>query len=429
MFRVVLLASCAWALTACASVGNLAAVNKKETLGSGFNGNGSAPAGVFIDAEQRAVLSNKRADEDLRVVCAEPAPDALSAIAAQAGVSVSDISNAVSAEGGVSEAAANIGLRTQTIQTLRDGFYRVCEAYMNGLSDEQYSIMLRRFQTNMIALLAIEQLTGSVKGGDAVVSASAGSGLDYREQYLQRSAMASAEQTRLATEIQHTNDEIALLEQTNNQCYVGDATVGCSVNDIERRNRQVLDLRAQARAMERAQASAQATSDINAGLASTAPSASDSSAGGITGSWPSSPTYPPSYAVAEAVRDITMAIVQNDYGVQLCFEHLRTVSANGATALSEHCDDVMEAYVDQLENANEMRVEMQRAQAAIMQEVAIGGISVDEASQLMSSVFGIGAPAPSTARSSTLFMEPLAAPIVGVPAPPPPPPPPPPTRQ
>ncbi len=96
----------------------------------------------------------------------------------QAGVSVSDISNAVAAEGGVSEAAANIGLRTQTIQTLRDGFYRVCEAYMNGLSEEQYSIMLRRFQTNMIALLAIEQLTGAVKGGDAVVSASAGSGMD-----------------------------------------------------------------------------------------------------------------------------------------------------------------------------------------------------------------------------------------------------------
>ena len=418
MFRIGLLAVSAWALAGCASVGNLAAVNKKETLGSGFNGNGSAPAGVFIDAEQRAVLSNKRANEDLRVVCAEPAPDALSAIAAQAGISVSDISNAVSAEGGVSEAAANIGLRTQTIQTLRDGFYRVCEAYMNGLSEEQYSIMLRRFQTNMIALLAIEQLTGSVKGGDAVVSASAGSGLNYREQYLQRSAMASAEQTRLASEIRHTNDEIALLEETNNQCYVGNTTAGCSANDIERRNRQVLDLRAQARAMERAQASAQATSDINANLASSAPSASESSAGGLTGSWPSSPAYPPSYAVAEAVRDITMAIVQNDYGVQLCFEHLRTVSANGQTALSEHCDEVMNAYIDQLENANQMRVEMQRAQAAIMMEVAAGGMSVEDANQLMASMFG--ASNPTTAQASTPFMEPLAAPVVGAPPPPPP---------
>ncbi|MEO1553637.1 MAG: hypothetical protein AAFR82_06840 [Pseudomonadota bacterium] len=428
MFRISLLLFGAMALTACASVGNLAAVNKKETLGAGFNGNGSAPAGVFIDAEQRAVLSNKRSDSDLRVVCAEPAPDALSAIAAQAGVSVSDISNAVSAEGGVSEAAANIGLRTQTIQTLRDGFYRVCEAYMNGLSEEQYSIMLRRFQTNMIALLAIEQLTGSVKGGDAVVSASAGSGIDYREQYLQRAAMASAEQTRLVTEIQHTNEEIALLEETNNQCYVGGATAGCSANDIERRNRQVLDMRAQARAMERAQASAQATSDINSSLASTAPSATDSSAGGITGSWPSSPAYPPSYAVAEAVRDITMAIVQNDYGVQLCFEHLRTVDATAATALSQHCDEVMGAYVSQLRNNNEMRVEMQRAQAAIMQEVVAGGMSVGEANQLMASVFGIAASSPTTAQSTSELMEPVAMMVVRTPGEPMPPPPPPPTQ-
>ena len=222
MYRTVLLSCSALVLTACASIGNMAAVNKKETLGSGFGG--KAPAGVFIDAEQRAVLSNQRSDRDLRVVCAEPAPDALSAIAAQAGVSVSDISNAVSAEGGVSEAAANIGLRTQTIQTLRDGFYRVCEAYMNGLSEEQYSIMLRRFQTNMIALLAIEQLTGSVKGGDAVVSASAGSGMNYREQYLHRAAIASSEQTRLTTEIQHTNEEIGILEDVNAQCDNGSSS-------------------------------------------------------------------------------------------------------------------------------------------------------------------------------------------------------------
>ena len=257
MFRTLLLTGCALALSACASIGNLAAVNKKETIGSGFNS--KSPAGVFIDAEQRAVLSNRRADEDLRVVCAEPAPDALSAIAAQAGVSVSDISNAVSAEGGVSEAAANIGLRTQTIQTLRDGFYRVCEAYMNGLSQEQYSIMLRRFQTNMIALLAIEQLPGAVKGGDAVVSASAGRGMDFREQYLQRAAMASSEQTRLATEIEQTNEAISILEDVNAQCESGGFGDGCSASDVERRGREIRDLRAQRRAMERAQASAEAT--------------------------------------------------------------------------------------------------------------------------------------------------------------------------
>ncbi len=418
MFRIGLIALSALSLSACGSLGNLAAVNKKETLGSGMNGKGYAPAGVFIDAKQRAVLSNRRPDKDIRVVCAEPAPDALSAIAAQAGVSVSDISNAVSAEGGASEAAANIGLRTQTIQTLRDGFYRVCEAYMNGLSEEQYSIMLRRFQTNMIALLAIEQLTGSVKGGDAVVSASAGSGMNYREQYLQRAAMASSEQTRLSSEIEHTNEEITILEDVNAQCYGGVEEPGCSASDVERRSREITDLRAQRRSMERAQASAQATADTNNRLAETAPPVSESGAGGMTGSWPSTPAYPPSYAVAEAVRDITMAIVQNDYGVQLCFEHLRYVESEGETALSDRCKQVMDAYITQLENSNAMRVEMQRAQAALMQEVAEGFISVDEATQLAASLNSSLVSAPVTARSMSTFSDPVVA---APPAPPPPP--------
>ncbi|MEM9055315.1 MAG: hypothetical protein AAGB16_08310 [Pseudomonadota bacterium] len=401
MLRTCLLAMSALALSACASVGNLAAVNKKETLGSGFNGKGFAPAGVFIDAEQRAVLSNRRPDKNLRVVCAEPAPDALSAIAAQAGVSVSDLSTAVSAEGGVSEAAANIGLRTQTIQTLRDGFYRVCESYMNGLSEEQYSIMLRRFQTNMIALLAIEQLTGAVRGGDAVVSASAGSGMNYKEQYLQRAAIASAEQTRLAGEIERTNEDIQLLEDINAQCEGAMGEEGCSASEVERRGREIRDLRAQRRSMERAQDSAKSTEDTNNRLAETDQSATDSNAGGVTGSWPPSPGYPPSSAVADAVKEITMAIVQNDYGVQLCFEHLR-YQREEETALSESCKQVMNAYVKQLEDANAMRVEMQRAQAGILQGVVDGWIEIEDANALFESIrASADIPSPATARSMT----------------------------
>lgn len=388
MFRTSLVLLSAMSLVACASVGNLTAVNKKETLGSGYNGKGLSPAGVFIDAEQRAVLSNRRGKDvdDIRVVCAEPAPDALSAIAAQAGVSVSDISNAVSAEGGVSEAAANIGLRTQTIQTLRDGFYRVCEAYMNGLSEEQYAIMLRRFQTNMIALLAIEQLTGSVKGGDAVVSASAGSGMDFREQYLQRSAMASAEQSRLTIDIERTNEEISDLENINGQCDGAPDEPGCSGADVERRTREIRDLRAQRRAMERALSSAQATQTTNDRLAQSAPSASESNAGGITGSWPSGPVFPPSYAVADAVREITMAIVQNDYGVQLCFEHLRHIKNGERSALSSRCESVMDAYIQGLVDNNDLRRKMQEVQIKLANSVADGQVSPGAATDFMNAL-------------------------------------------
>ena len=124
-----------------------------------------------------------------------------------------------------------------------------------------------------------------------------------------------------------------------------------------------------------------------------------------------------------------MAIVRNDYGVQLCFEHLRYIQDGDRTALSERCEKVMDAYVQQLTDANAMRVEMQRAQAALMESVASGYISVDEAATFAASLGSTAsAPAPATARSLTPFDGPVAA--AGAPAGlAPPPPPPPPTRQ
>ena len=291
---------------------------------------------------------------------------------------------------------------------------------MNGLSQEQYSIMLRRFQTNMIALLAIEQLTGSVKGGDAVVSASAGSGMNYREQYLQRAAIASAEQTRLGNEIASIDEEVIVLENVQDQCFGSPDAPGCSGDEVERRGREISDLRSRKRALSNAQASAAATEQTSNRLADSAPSASDSTAGGVTGSWPATPAYPPSYAVAEAVRDITMALVQNDYGVQLCFEHLRHVATNGETALSAHCNNVMQAYVTQLENANNMRMEYQQARVDLMESVANGYVSLEDANRLADFDFDmINNIAPAAgARSLTIEEAPIAAT-----------PPPPPTRQ
>ena len=49
MRRIGIVVLSALSLSACA-IGNMAAVNKKETIGSG-SGGGSAPAGGFIDAE------------------------------------------------------------------------------------------------------------------------------------------------------------------------------------------------------------------------------------------------------------------------------------------------------------------------------------------------------------------------------------------
>lgn len=121
--------------------------------------------GKLIDVKQRAIIVVKRKDANATVVCAEPSPDALSAYAMQLALegstpSQGELKLAASSQ----ESAAYIGLRTQSIQLLRDAMYRNCEAYANGAIDEaQYGIASRRYQRSMVALLAIEQLTGAIR--------------------------------------------------------------------------------------------------------------------------------------------------------------------------------------------------------------------------------------------------------------------------
>jgi len=98
-------------------------------------------------------------------VCAEPSPDAMASLAYE-----------LAAKGGYPEkasgelafamqdGAAFTGIRTQSIQLLRDFGYRLCESYLSGaISAPQYDLLMRRFQKNTVALLAIEQLTGAIK--------------------------------------------------------------------------------------------------------------------------------------------------------------------------------------------------------------------------------------------------------------------------
>lgn len=123
------------------------------------------PKTAFIDIKQRAVLSgkpggaaNKSAD---LVFCAEPSPDALSSVATELAADAK-YKDALAATLGFSqqEAASFVGLRTQTIQLLRDGMFRLCEGYLGGaLSPSDFAWLSRRYQRNMVALLTIEQLT------------------------------------------------------------------------------------------------------------------------------------------------------------------------------------------------------------------------------------------------------------------------------
>lgn len=167
---IVLLGGCA----------NLNSISREITVSEGAKASA-------IDAKQRVVLSARRtmpgganATSDLPdlVVCAEPSPDALSAISASfSGSQTGSNSEAVQLALALTEQASSIGLRTQSIQLMRDTMYRACEAYMAGaLSRGDFFYLQRRFQNLTLGLLAIEQLTGAVRAGQSALSTAATAG-------------------------------------------------------------------------------------------------------------------------------------------------------------------------------------------------------------------------------------------------------------
>lgn len=106
-----------------------------------------------------------------RIVCAEPSPDVVKAVQASFAVGGSlgiDVPAQMAGQVAVSiarvraEAAAQLGERLATIQLLRDGLYRACEAYANGaISETAYAVMLSRYDDTMITMFMGELAAGN----------------------------------------------------------------------------------------------------------------------------------------------------------------------------------------------------------------------------------------------------------------------------
>jgi hypothetical protein len=140
---------------------------------------------LSLDAKQRVVLVTERGgkDRNRKVVCAEPSPDALSATAASfsgsAAVTIPTPQGQTGSSGGSgglaggsSESVASLAMRTQTIQLLRDGYYRLCEAYLNGaITEKQYNVVLINIGWLMTTLLGIDGIAGTRNVAPVRVSA------------------------------------------------------------------------------------------------------------------------------------------------------------------------------------------------------------------------------------------------------------------
>ena len=127
---------------------------------------------IAIDATTRVILVTQKGGEthDQFVVCGEPSPDAIVAsFGAKATVEATVPQGPSGKVGGeISQTAMSIAVRTATIQLLRDGLYRSCEAVINGMIGKtEYRKILKGIDDVMVVLQGIDSLGGLEDGGAA----------------------------------------------------------------------------------------------------------------------------------------------------------------------------------------------------------------------------------------------------------------------
>jgi len=133
---------------------------------------------LSLDAKQRVILTGHN-EHGKSIVCAEPSPDALvaqAAVLSANGAYRAGPAEAPSASGGVGvavqESAASIGHRTQSIQILRDGYYRLCESYLNGaINKGEYKRVVSNLDTFIVVALAVDGLGNSKSAPNVAIGA------------------------------------------------------------------------------------------------------------------------------------------------------------------------------------------------------------------------------------------------------------------
>jgi hypothetical protein len=145
-----------------------------STIHKRFSIDEAPPNSLSLDAKQRLFLVTDKGGQygaNRRVVCAEPSPDAIMAIAASGELeaAMADKGSAKIAAS-LAEAIGELGDRTPTIQLLRDALYRACEAYLNGIfGKNDYRQILHAYNEFVVTLLAIEGFTQRPRSAPTII--------------------------------------------------------------------------------------------------------------------------------------------------------------------------------------------------------------------------------------------------------------------
>ena len=309
---------------------------------------------VSLDVKQRVVFSQKREARDGEkegiVVCAEPSPDALTILGVSGGLNASDGTRAASAAVGLAESGAFVGLRTQSIQLLRDAMYRLCEGYASGaVNGVDYAAMQRRYQSTMLGLIAIEQLTRPVVAGQALLASSVGAkaGAEDNDEAITKSEdrVKAATEEHLTTQA-NVDKAVSTVEEKQSQLRALQNQLSAERSKESPDSEQIKALEAQRQtAHEEVTAAQLALADANRRessaaanvrsanarlLAATNKSSASANADGQLGQvarWNSESTA----YLTEGVRRI-VADINNSYTKDACIALMTTVAKTPSTA-------------------------------------------------------------------------------------------------
>lgn len=295
----------------------------------------SGPGVHYIDARQRAVLINPlvtpkpkggtAASADANAArpafrsCSEPQPDVFTTLAVSLGLDLGLAPNSgtdsVKVATALSENASTIS-RTQTINLLRESFFRTCERFLN---DSQMSpemlVQAARDQRMMVSVLAIEQLTGAITPPPVtIISSSNAAVTGDAAKMMERLDAAKADFTTADTAATKAETESKALD-TSNTCpdirKVAEAT-----RTQEQKDKLAACDAAKAKATT-ARAAAESAKGHYEALKSVAAAGAGGAAantgGSVTGG--GNPANTPTAADRAAVASTVQHIVDNTFGV------------------------------------------------------------------------------------------------------------------
>jgi hypothetical protein len=138
----------------------------EDDVARGYAQSGSLTPATFTTADIRMITQRYRQGSPNPIICTEPSPDVAKALSAAAQVSGSGgngtATGSFAAGGASAEAALALAGRSTALLDLRDGLFRACEAYANGvIGADAYALVLSRYGQLMTTLFLGQDVTGA----------------------------------------------------------------------------------------------------------------------------------------------------------------------------------------------------------------------------------------------------------------------------